>query len=279
MDRKRKRSMSACSMREPRSNRAISERNVLVAKRRLTNAELLSRINAKFRNTVANIQANRLHVRPQLSCVPLGTPIEQPLRPRVSAYNPEEPCNNKRLFRRRAPVGNERTQVTRLRAIFQTLCDRAPAASTVDTIDVDSLVLVPSDVLPPEQPPEEAVPPQQPEPDSTTPVVVEPMDTDDTPMVVEVVEEENNQSQSPEASVQEISEVVETVELTEEQSEEIISDVRVGEHQEQDREHVEEVEVLEKEETQEEEVQETVRVVVQQVQEGGVGCEEEILPD
>lgn len=265
MDRKRKRSMSACSMREPRSNRAISERNVLVAKRRLTNAELLSRINTKFRSTVANIQANRLHVRAQLSCVPVGTPMEQPLRPRVSAYHEEEPCTNKRLFRRRAPVGNERTQVSRLRAIFQSLCDRVPAASSVSSIDVDSLVLVPSDVLPPEEVPSQS---QQPEPDSTTPVVVaaapEPMDTDDItpPVVIELAEEASATEVT--SQEEEISEVVETVEMTEEHSEEIISEVRT-----EDR--VEEMEVVN-------------RVAVEQVREGQEedddgGCEEEILPD
>ncbi|KAL9702408.1 hypothetical protein quinque_005926 [Culex quinquefasciatus] len=265
MDRKRKRSMSACSMREPRSNRAISERNVLVAKRRLTNAELLSRINTKFRSTVANIQANRLHVRAQLSCVPVGTPMEQPLRPRVSAYHEVEPCTNKRLFRRRAPVGNERTQVSRLRAIFQSLCDRVPAASSVSSIDVDSLVLVPSDVLPPEEVPSQS---QQPEPDSTTPVVSaaapEPMDTDDItpPVVIELAEEASATEVT--SQEEEISEVVETVEMTEEHSEEIISEVRT-----EDR--VEEMEVVN-------------RVAVEQVREGQEedddgGCEEEILPD
>uniref|UniRef100_A0A1Q3EYM5 C2H2-type domain-containing protein n=1 Tax=Culex tarsalis TaxID=7177 RepID=A0A1Q3EYM5_CULTA len=242
MDRKRKRSLSACSMREPRTNRATSERNVLVAKRRLTNAELLSRINAKFRNTVASIQANRLHVRPQLSCVPVGTPIEQPLRPRVTAFHREEPCASKRLYRRRAPVGSERTQVSRLRAIFQSLCDRIPATSTVNAIDVDSLVLVPSDVLPPE-------------PDSTT-----------TPVADEAT------TVTQEEEITEISEVIETVEMTEERSEEIISEVRTEELVE------EEVEVAEKEH-----VEETVRVVVEEVreeeEEGGDGCEEEILPD
>lgn len=280
-DRKRKRSMSACSMREPRTNRAVSERNVLVAKRRLTNAELLSRINTKFRNTVASIQANRLHVRPQLSCVPVGTPIEQPLRPRVSAYHPEEPCTNKRLYRRRTPDNLERVQLSQLRYIFQSLSDRIPAASSVNGIDVDSLVLIPSDVLPPPTPtpplPEEPQPSQQPEPDSTTTPVVaeEPMDTstEDTPavsvpVVIEIAEEVAAAAAVAAASASNhIEEVVttETVETTEERSEEIVS---------------EEVEVTEKDDDDEE----TVHVVVEEEEEegegaGSGGADEAILPD
>lgn len=285
-DRKRKRSMSACSMREPRTNRAVSERNVLVAKRRLTNAELLSRINVKFRNTVASIQANRLHVRPQLSCVPVGTPMEQPFRPRVSSYHPEEPCTNKRLYRRRTPDILERTQLTQLRSIFQSLSDRIPAASSVNAIDVDALVLIPSDVLPPptpspQPPPEEPLPAQQPEPDSTTPVAEEPMDTDDAPIpvVIEIAEEVAAAAAAAAAvasastSHHHVEEVVttETVETTEERSEEIVSEeVRTT------GQVVEEMEVTEKEEEEEE----TVHVVVEEEEEGdGNGGDEEILPD
>lgn len=287
-DRKRKRSMSACSMREPRTNRAVSERNVLVAKRRLTNAELLSRINVKFRNTVASIQANRLHVRPQLSCVPVGTPIEQPFRPRVSSYHPEEPCTNKRLYRRRTPDILERTQLTQLRSIFQSLSDRIPAASSVNAIDVDALVLIPSDVLPPptpspQPPPEEPLPAKdrQPEPDSTTPVAEEPMDTDEAPIpvVIEIAEEvaaaaAAAAAASASTSHHHVEEVVttETVETTEERSEEIVSEeVRTTEQV------VEEMEVTEKEEEEEEE---TVHVVVEEEEEGdGNNGNEEILPD
>lgn len=271
-DRKRKRSMSACSMREPRTNRAVSERNVLVAKRRLTNAELLSRINTKFRPTVSSIQANRLHVRSQLSCVPVGTPLEQPLRPRVSSYHPEEPCPNKRLYRRRTPDNLERAQLTQLRSIFQSLSDRIPAASSVNAIDVDSLVLIPSDVLPPSTlsppPTEEPLPAQQPEPDSTTPVAEEPMDTDETPIpvVIEIAEEVAATAAAEAAAAASEStsdhvEVVttETIETTEERSEEIVSEeVRTtGEGQE---------------------VEETVHVVVEEEEESAGGGEE-ILPD
>ncbi|XP_062562994.1 uncharacterized protein LOC134226313 [Armigeres subalbatus] len=140
---KRKRSLSSCSNKAPRAVRARSnppvDRQILTAKRRLSPSRILASVHEKFRPTVTAIQSNRLFVSIRQGCELIQQ--GQQIRFRASSYLLQDSCPTKRLFRLRAPVGNERQQVQNLRGIFNKLSHQISAHSKVNEIDVDSLVL------------------------------------------------------------------------------------------------------------------------------------------
>ncbi|XP_058832062.1 uncharacterized protein LOC131690367 [Topomyia yanbarensis] len=140
---KRKRSLSACSNKSSRMARSRSipppDREVLVAKRRLSTSNVLTKVHPKLRNTLLAMEANRLHMNIRPGCELL--PPNQPIRVRASSHFNQEPCPMKKLFKLRAPVGIERQRVHQLRALFRNMSPRISCQSKISSIDVESLVL------------------------------------------------------------------------------------------------------------------------------------------
>ncbi|XP_065084098.1 uncharacterized protein LOC135706420 [Ochlerotatus camptorhynchus] len=140
---KRKRSLSSSSSKSARLVRARSnppvERNILVAKRRLSPSRALAQVPEKLRPTVTGIESNRLFVSIRQSCEDF--PLSQQIRIRATSYVSQEPCPTKRLFKLKPPIGAERQQAQNLRGVFRNLSHQISSQSKVNSIDIDSLVL------------------------------------------------------------------------------------------------------------------------------------------
>ncbi|XP_058461960.1 uncharacterized protein LOC131436967 [Malaya genurostris] len=140
---KRKRSLSACSNKSVNFSRSRSipppDREVLVAKRRLSTSNILAKVHPKLRTTLLGMEANRLHLAIRPGCELL--PPNQQYRIRASSYINHEPCPMKKLFKLRVPVGIERERVHQMRELFRKMSHRVSVQSKVNSIDVESLVL------------------------------------------------------------------------------------------------------------------------------------------